>query len=426
MIDKKFEDENLQDLLARYAVEKDQYIRDKTVHQCKYLVDSISRKFIGSGEPIEDIVQEGYIGLINCIDTYDISKGAKFTTYATHFIIGQIKHALRDKGKIIKEPAWLQELNHKMTRVIESLYQELGRYPTEYEIGNLMHLPEKTVSELITTRDIFRVTSLDGNVDDGYDSNDIDNIKSNDLTVFTLPLEDKIVMETAMAKLKLLEQKVIQEHYYTGRSQTEIAANLGISCNYVSHILRNGTQKLRRILVSEEIRDANISNRSVSQDYSDVNSTVLDTVTRVYNSEYLISRLDEEVNRAARNKGQVAFIILSLLNLQDINDKYGDSEFNSFLAYIAGLVKDNMRKCDIIGRLSDTQFGLLLPYTGDQAIVVCTRLGKLFEDSEIAVPDTAIRVKLIVDMAFSVYPTDATCTQQLISTASNSLDMVAD
>ncbi len=130
---RKLTEEEIQERLEQYAACPDPKIRDEIVLQYANLVESIGRRFVGACEPLEDLIQEGYIGLIASVDKYDGSKGVKFSTYATHFIIGQIKHYLRDKGKIIKEPAWLQELNQRMTKVIESLHQQYGRQPTEKE-----------------------------------------------------------------------------------------------------------------------------------------------------------------------------------------------------------------------------------------------------------------------------------------------------
>src|ERR1035437_7685202 len=140
---RKLSEEEIQDRLGHYSKRPDPKIRDEVVLQYANLVESIARRFVGACEPLEDLSQEGYIGLIASVDKYDGAKGVKFSTYATHFIIGQIKHYLRDKGKIIKEPAWLQELNQRMTRVMESLGQKLGRHPTEREIGEVMQMPER-------------------------------------------------------------------------------------------------------------------------------------------------------------------------------------------------------------------------------------------------------------------------------------------
>jgi RNA polymerase sigma-B factor len=224
---RKLSEDEIQERLARYARRPDSKIRDEIVLQYANLVESIARRFLGACEPLEDLVQEGYIGLIRSVDKYDANMGVKFSTYATHFIIGEIKHYLRDKGKIIKEPAWLQELNQRMTRVIESLNQKLGRQPTEREIAEVMHMPEGTVREILTTREVFKVTSLDGDKDDTTGARDAEKIKDQKLFAFQLPVEDKIVLETALERLKDIERQVIAAHYYKGLNQTEIARQLG-------------------------------------------------------------------------------------------------------------------------------------------------------------------------------------------------------
>src|ERR1043165_6647901 len=112
-------------LLQEYRQSRNPEIRDQIVLHFTNLVESVARRFSGAAEPVEDLAQEGYIGLITAVDLYDSSKNVKFSTYATHFIIGQIKHYLRDRGKIIKEPAWLQELNQRVARAVASLTQQL-------------------------------------------------------------------------------------------------------------------------------------------------------------------------------------------------------------------------------------------------------------------------------------------------------------
>src|SRR5438552_7943846 len=130
---RRLTDTEIHQLLRDYKESRNPALRDRIVMQYTNLVESVARRFGGSAEPTEDLVQEGFIGLITAVDGYNADKGVKFSTYATHFVIGQIKHYLRDRGKIIKEPAWLQELNQKVTRVMETLSQELGRIPTNGE-----------------------------------------------------------------------------------------------------------------------------------------------------------------------------------------------------------------------------------------------------------------------------------------------------
>jgi len=262
----KLTEEEVQDRLLQYAKTRDNDLRGEIVLQYGNLVESIARRFLGAGEPIDDLVQEGYIGLITAVDLYDASKGVKFSTYATHFVIGQIKHYLRDKGKIIKEPAWLQELNQRMARVIESLSHQLGRQPSDQEISEVMGISEDAVAELLTTREVFKVSSLDGDRDDSSNFPlDTEKIKNQKYVVFQLPIEDKIVLKAAMDRLKEIEQTVIQHFFYMDLNQTEIAKKLGISCNYVSHILRNSTKKLKKILMTDELRDAQIQLQQTSR-----------------------------------------------------------------------------------------------------------------------------------------------------------------
>src|SRR5579884_1653861 len=158
---KRNEDDVLQ-MLVEYRRTQSPELRDRIVLRYTNLVESVARRFSGASEPIEDLAQEGYIGLITAVDLYDPAKNVKFSTYATHFIIGQIKHYLRDRGKIIKEPAWLQELNQRLNRISDALTQQLGRTPTYGEIAEKMGMREEEVAELMTTREVFRVTSIDG------------------------------------------------------------------------------------------------------------------------------------------------------------------------------------------------------------------------------------------------------------------------
>ena len=243
-------EEDVAQLLAGYRQSRDLKIRDRVVTHYSNLVESVARRFSNASEPVEDLIQEGYIGLLTAVDLYDPAKNVKFSTYATHFIIGQIKHCLRDRGKIIKEPAWLQELNQRMTRTIDALAQQLSRPPTNLEIARMMDMTEEAVADMMMTREIFKVSSIDGGSENDEDNNgtvDIDRKQSAHPTAsFNLPVEDKIVLETAMLKLKELEQHVLFAFYFKDLNQTEIARQMGISCNYVSHILRNATKKLKK------------------------------------------------------------------------------------------------------------------------------------------------------------------------------------
>jgi len=427
---RRMSDQEIHDLLREYKLTRRQAIRDRIVMQYANLVESIARRFAGAAEPTEDLAQEGYIGLITAVDGYDASKGVKFSTYATHFIIGQIKHHLRDRGKIIKEPAWLQELNQKVTKVVESLAQELGRPPTNGEIAKLMGMPEDAIADLMTNREVFKVASLDGGNEQDDESSstyDIDRVKTDKAVHFQLPVEEKLVLETALRKLKDLEQTVVQEFYYRDRNQTEIARNMGISCNYVSHILRNSTKKLKKILVTDEIKDAQMAMTLVRKRGEAVAGdevSVVDSLTRLYNRSYFDSRLEEELSRASRYNMPVAVILIELRGYDQIGRAYGTLRSEETMRSTAELIRDTVRKADVVTRFDSCTFGLILPHTGPQAEIVAARIASsvgnwLFENGHLEG-----RAPIDLRIGWSSFPLDSDSAQVLVEQASQSMASV--
>ncbi len=375
------------ELLIAYRKTRRAELKDRIVLRYANLVESVARRYSGTAEPMEDLAQEGYIGLITAVDLYDPTKQVKFSTYATHFIIGQIKHYLRDRGKIIKEPAWLQELNQRVSRSVDALTQELGRPPSYGEVANVMGMPEENVAELMTTREIFKVGSIHGTTDNEDDSGSVDMERQNqhDVAVsFQLPVEDRIVLDAAMDKLKELEQTVVSAFYFQDRSQTEIAHTLGISCNYVSHILRNSTKKLKKILATDEVRDARIKTeqaRSETEQKGQSASVIVDPLTRLYNRRYYENRLEEEMQRASRSDSEVSVLFVQLVGWQAYARANGTLKTDEVITRTADTLRKTLRRVDIVTRYAEDAFGLILPFTGEHAPKVAVRVENAVADT---------------------------------------------
>ena len=122
-------------LLRRYHEEGDLAAREQLIEQYMSLVRSLARRYSYRGEQLDDLVQIGAIGLIKAIDRFDLDRGVELTTYATPNIIGEIKRHFRDKGWSVRVPRGLQELNVKLSKLIEELTVELGRSPTIPELA---------------------------------------------------------------------------------------------------------------------------------------------------------------------------------------------------------------------------------------------------------------------------------------------------
>ena len=136
-------DHNAESLFRRYSVSKDTRLRDHLVAIHHNLVRYLASKFVNRGEPLEDLVQVGTIGLINAIDRFDSSRGIKFSTYATPTIVGEIRRYFRDKAWSMKVPRRLQELNIAAARAQESLSGRLGRPPSIAEVAEKIGATEE-------------------------------------------------------------------------------------------------------------------------------------------------------------------------------------------------------------------------------------------------------------------------------------------
>jgi RNA polymerase sigma-B factor len=413
-------DSDILHALLEYKRTRKLEIRDSIVLQYTGLVESVARRFSVSAESTEDLAQEGYIGLITAIDLYDPEKRVKFSTYATHFVIGQIKHYLRDRGKIIKQPAWLQELNQRMSRAIETLTQDLGRAPEHSEIAAAMGMAEDAVADMLSTREIFRVGSIDGNGDSEDDSGTVDMERqvSADVPVsFQQPVEQKIVLDSAVDKLKNLEQMVLFDFYYRELNQTEIARRLGISCNYVSHILRNSTRKLKKILVTDELRDAQMSvalmrKRQEEQMYGD-NTLVVDSLTRLYNRNYFENRLREEISRASRMGCELSVLFVTIDGIERFTQINGTLKGDEAVLGTMDTIRNTIRRVDIVTRYSAETFGLILPFTGRSVETVHARIEAALNVWLGARGWDLSRCPLAFDIRTAVYPHDAGQAEQL-------------
>ena len=418
----RLSEEAIQAMLREYADTHDVGLCNLIVEQYHNLVESIARRFSGAGELVDDLIQEGSLGLISAVDLFNLDRGVKFSTFATHFIIGQIKHYLRDKGKIIKEPAWLQELNHRMNRVIDSLSQEFGRMPTDREIAEVMNMTEEQVADLLTTREVFKVTSLDGEKDDATTFQPRpETVKAEKCVVFQLPIEDKIVLETAMDRLKSIEQRVLYEFFYLDLNQTEIARKLSISCNYVSHILRNSTKKLKKILVTDELRDMQmqlklLNNRLRDQSTALDQLTVVDSTTGLYNRKYFVERLEEELNRACRHTYPVSTIVVKI---EPPTTAAGEMPFirvDELVLRTANTICGCLRKVDVVSRYAERTFAIILPHTGPHAPAVAERIMAKLESLEFG-QSGGEPCHPIAHIGFATYPQDAQATQALLALA---------
>ncbi|MGH3113932.1 MAG: sigma-70 family RNA polymerase sigma factor, partial [Gaiellaceae bacterium] len=148
------------DLLRRYHGGGDLEARERLIEQYLPLVRSLARRYANRGEQLEDLVQVGCIGLIKAIDRFDVDRGVELTTYATPNIIGEIKRHFRDKGWSVRVPRGLQELNVRLSQLLEQLTVQYERSPTIPELAKAAGVTEEEVLEALESGQAYTTVSL--------------------------------------------------------------------------------------------------------------------------------------------------------------------------------------------------------------------------------------------------------------------------
>jgi RNA polymerase sigma-B factor len=229
-------------LFREYQKKHDADIRQELIEAHLGLVEYLSRRFAGRGEPLEDLIQVATIGLIKAVDRFDPEREVEFSTYATPTIVGELKRHFRDKGWAVRVPRRLQELNLQLGEIIGQLSQKLGRSPTVSEMAEAAGTTEDEVLEGLDSAHAYTLTSLDA--PSGEEDLALrEQIGSEDETIELL--EYRTSLMPLLDKLPARERTMLYLRFFRGMTQSEIAERLGISQMHVSRLLAKTLSNLR-------------------------------------------------------------------------------------------------------------------------------------------------------------------------------------
>ena len=233
-----------EELLER-AASGDAAAREELIEGNLRLVLSVIQRFSGRGEPADDLFQIGCIGLIKAIDNFDASHGVRFSTYAVPMIIGEVRRFLRDNSSM-RVSRSLRDTAYHALRERTRLEYELGREPTVSEIaGALGEMEEDVVFALDAIAD---PVSLDEPVfrDDGDAVYVVDQVR--DEKAAEDNWLDSVAIKSGMDHLPERERRIIELRYFLGRTQTEVAGEIGISQAQVSRLEKHALGQMRRFV----------------------------------------------------------------------------------------------------------------------------------------------------------------------------------
>lgn len=238
-----FSNEEIDSLISKAKL-GDKKAREDLINGNLRLVLSIIKKFRNRGENIDDIFQIGCVGLIKAIDNFDTNQNVRFSTYAVPMIIGEIKRYLRDNS-VLRISRTLKDLAYKALSIKENYMYKTGQEPTiEYIAETLQVNKEEIVFALESMQDIMSI------YDSAYSDSDNDNFCIIDQIKDNKNIDENwsnsLSIKEAIKKLNDREKLIVEKRFFEGKTQTEVAEEIGISQAQISRLERSALKRIRK------------------------------------------------------------------------------------------------------------------------------------------------------------------------------------
>lgn len=236
--------EEMVDLFKKHQ-DGDKKAKEELINGNLKLVLSILKKYNNRTDNMDDLFQVGCIGLIKAIDNFDLKHEVKFSTYAVPMILGEIKRYLRDNNSV-RIARSIKDIAYKALKVKEELTNKLNKEPTVDMIAKELDLPVFEVSQALEsmkeTISMFEPIYNDGG-DTIYLADQLEDKKDNNYS-----LDTRIALREALKKLKDKEKYILVERYMIGKTQMELAKEIGISQAQISRLEKSGLENIKKMI----------------------------------------------------------------------------------------------------------------------------------------------------------------------------------
>jgi len=234
-------DRNVDTLLSAYHREGDVEARDQAVVELMPLVHALARRYSGRGEPLEDLVQVGMVGLIKAVDRFDVDRGVEFSSYAVPTIVGEIRRHFRDRAWAMHVPRRLKELGVRLSRILDELTNQLGRSPTIQELAEASGADEEDVIDALDSANAYSTRSLQAPFEEGDSLSD----RLGEDEPGYDEVEQDALLAIGLEALDERERRIVELRFFEEMTQSQIAAEIGISQMHVSRLLRRSLAVMR-------------------------------------------------------------------------------------------------------------------------------------------------------------------------------------
>jgi RNA polymerase sigma-B factor len=223
-------------------------VRAEAIEAWLPLSEQLARRYAGRGEPLDDIIQTASVGLIKAVDRFEPGRGSDFVAFAVPTVLGEIRRHFRDRTWQLRVPRRLQELRLAIRDASDSLAQELGHSPTTGELAADLQVTPDDIMEGMGAARAYTTLSLEASVsttsDAGAELGELVGEEDADLGFVEL----RMTLAPALARLPEREQRILCMRFYGNMTQTEIAAQVGVSQMHVSRLLSRSLMMLREAL----------------------------------------------------------------------------------------------------------------------------------------------------------------------------------
>lgn len=240
---KVLKNSEIMELLKRYKA-GDTKAREELISGNLRLVLSVIQKFSSRGENADDLFQVGCIGLIKAIDNFDMSQNVRFSTYGVPMIIGEIRRYLRDNNSI-RVSRSMRDMAYRVLQVKERLTNELQREPTVEEIAKTIGIKREEVvfsmDAIMDPISLYEPMYNDGGGDTVCVMDQVRDTKNTDASWL-----ERLALSEAINRLSDREKRILALRFYEGKTQMEVASEVGISQAQVSRLEKNAINHIKK------------------------------------------------------------------------------------------------------------------------------------------------------------------------------------
>jgi RNA polymerase sigma-B factor len=244
-VDQQMRDHSRDHLLQRRHLKGDAAARDELIRNYLPLAKQLARRFRDRAEPLADLTQVAYVGLVAAVDRWDPERGTAFSSFAVPTILGELRRYFRDNTWMVRPPRDLQELWLSICRARDELWQDLGREPTVHDVAECLGVTIEQVNDALQAGAIRVAGSLDEplRADDDRSATALDRAVSKDDQIGHA--DAAITLEQLSAGLDRRSREVVRLRYREDLLQREIAERVGCSQMQVSRILKDALMTLQ-------------------------------------------------------------------------------------------------------------------------------------------------------------------------------------